>query len=169
MVHPLGVGAIVRTGGASGKVGSFGMTRRDAAGNPKAHKGVDWLADLGAPIHAPCPAVVTRAGSELGGGGYGQRLVFRAHEQPLPGLNLWFLCGHMSRQDVGAGEAVVAGQVVGLVGRSGNVSELEPTHLHFEFRVGTEHEPTFLESVPIDPVPFLVTGMMLTLTGGILP
>jgi len=55
-------------------------------------------------------------------------------------------CHMLRHPDVAVGQPVAAGDVIGLVGSSGNSSA---PHLHFEIRVGDE------DGTAIDPVPFM--------------
>ena len=86
------------------------------------HKGVDFGASRGAPIHATADGQVTRAGWA---GGYG-RQVRIAH-----GGGLATSYSHMSRMVVEPGAFVRQGQLIGYVGSSGLSTG---PHLHYEVR-----------------------------------
>ena len=128
----------VRTGGVTGSVGSFGMTRRRLDGSEKMHKGVDLLAVEGWPVFACTQGVIERAGWEAPdepGQGYGKRLYLRHGGTVL-------VCAHLTVMNVRDGSVVAPGMMIGRVGRTGNVGQHTPTHLHFEVRVNGN---------PIDP------------------
>jgi murein DD-endopeptidase MepM/ murein hydrolase activator NlpD len=100
------------------------------------HTGLDFAAPTGTPIHAVANGVITSAGWA---GAYGNRTV-----ETLPdGTELWY--AHQSQFGVRPGEHVVAGQVIGLVGATGNVTG---PHLHLEVRPGAGD--------PVDPFNALV-------------
>jgi murein DD-endopeptidase MepM/ murein hydrolase activator NlpD len=88
------------------------------------HKGVDFGASRGAPIHATADGQVTRAGWA---GGYG-RQVRIAH-----GGGLATSYSHMSRMVVEPGAFVRQGQLIGYVGSSGLSTG---PHLHYEVLEG---------------------------------
>jgi murein DD-endopeptidase MepM/ murein hydrolase activator NlpD len=92
------------------------------------HTGQDFALPAGAPIRAVMDGVVTSVGS---GGAYG-RLTKVQH---AGGVASWY--AHQSSQAVQVGQSVRAGQVIGLVGFTGNVRPAGPAgaHLHFEIRV----------------------------------
>jgi murein DD-endopeptidase MepM/ murein hydrolase activator NlpD len=133
----------VRTGGSTGKIGSFGLTRN---GGKKMHKGVDWLANPGDPVFAAHAGLVARDGEQSGGRGFGQRLYISSHDGKLRTIY-----AHLSAQTVRAGQKIRAGHLIGFVGRSGNLSPEDPTHLHFEFHEKREEHPE-----PVDPVEALL-------------
>lgn len=131
----------VRTGGSTGLVGSFGYTRNRGV---RFHKGVDFLADVWAPVYAAHEGRIERDGFERDtqgkavNDGYGSRVVLRS-----AGVETRY--GHLVHQVYAAGMVVCAGELIGHVGRTGNVHTRTgsiPTHLHFEVRVytGTKFE-----------------------------
>lgn len=94
------------------------------------HEGIDIGAPTGAPIYAAANGVVTFAGTM---GGYGQ-LTLIDH-----GSGIVSASAHQSRIGVAVGQHVAAGQVIGTVGATGNVTG---PHLHFETRVnGSPQNP----------------------------
>lgn len=133
----------IRTGGVTGKVGSFGDTRVSTGGKTKMHKGVDLLAAAGQPVYAAADGTVVKAGWEDERDpfvGYGRRITIEhpdGHETRY---------AHLSEIKVAVGDAVKQGEMIGLVGRTGNVEDHAPTHLHFEIRAG---------GTPVDPVEFI--------------
>jgi murein DD-endopeptidase MepM/ murein hydrolase activator NlpD len=84
------------------------------------HTGMDIGVGYGTPVGAAAPGKVVLAGWD---GGYG-RCVLIDH-----GDGLATRYAHLSRIDVGLGEQVSRGAVVGNVGESGNA---DGPHLHFE-------------------------------------
>jgi murein DD-endopeptidase MepM/ murein hydrolase activator NlpD len=94
------------------------------------HPGVDFEAAAGVEVHAAAPGVVVMAGDC---GGYGNCVVIDH------GHSLATVSAHLSRILVTVGAPVADGDVVGLVGSTGNSTG---PHLHFEVR---------LHGAPIDP------------------
>ena len=100
------------------------------------HSGIDLAAPLHTPVKAATAGVVTSGALS---GGYGLWVLI----QRDPGGAFATLYGHLSVALVGSGDLVQAGQLIGLVGSSGNSTG---PHLHFEVR---------LQGVPVDPAPYL--------------
>jgi murein DD-endopeptidase MepM/ murein hydrolase activator NlpD len=88
------------------------------------HTGLDFAAPEGTPIHAIGNGTITDAGWS---GAYGNRTV----ETLENGTDLWY--AHQSEISVHKGQKVRAGQVIGLVGSTGNVTG---PHVHIEVRPG---------------------------------
>ena len=86
------------------------------------HSGIDLAAARGAPVRATLPGIVTVIVSTTG---YGLHVVIDH------GGALSSLYGHLDTVLVNSGDDVVAGQVIGTVGSSGNATG---PHLHFEIR-----------------------------------
>ena len=109
-----------------------GQASPDPAGNSgeEAHPGIDIAVPLGSAVRAAGGGTVLQTGQEAE---YG---LFVLLEHP-GGLQTMY--GHLSRATVAAGQAVDAGQVIGLSGNSGRSSA---PHLHFEIR---------RDGQPIDP------------------
>lgn len=97
------------------------------------HGGLDIGAPYGAPIYSAGAGVVTSAGWN---GGYGNAVMIALDN----GFTTLF--GHMSSIGVSAGDRVAPGQIVGLVGSTGNSTG---PHLHYSI---------FLNGQPIDPAQF---------------
>lgn len=97
------------------------------------HLGVDIDGETGDEIYAMTVGVVSHAGPAMEGyGGYGNMVIID-HD------GYQTLYAHLSRVDVKVGTPVVAGQIIGLMGTSGNVTG---SHLHFEARVnGQQIDP----------------------------
>jgi murein DD-endopeptidase MepM/ murein hydrolase activator NlpD len=95
------------------------------------HTGLDFAAPSGTPIRAIANGVVTSTGYE---GAYGNKTVLTLDD----GTELWFC--HQTSFAVGEGDVVRAGQLIGYVGSTGNVTG---PHLHLEVRPGAGD--------PVDP------------------
>ncbi len=85
------------------------------------HAGIDMAAPTGTPIRAAHAGVVTKAGWVWHG--YGISVVLSN------GGGVWTHYAHQSRLNVRVGQSVAAGQVIGYVGATGDVTG---PHLHFE-------------------------------------
>ncbi|SFS17403.1 Peptidase family M23 [Microbacterium sp. cf046] len=100
------------------------------------HQGVDLLSSCGEPIYATAAGIVSV--SQESYGGYGVAISI---DHVLGGQSVNSLYGHMtygSRQ-VEAGQAVQAGQLIGLVGSTGSSTAC---HVHFEIHInGTVVDP----------------------------
>jgi len=114
-------------------------------GYTRAHRGVDYAASSGTPIHAVGDGRVMFSGWK---GGYGRFVLIRhlnsAHSTAY---------GHMRRfaKGIRKGARVRQGQVIGYVGMSGLATG---PHLHFEFRVhGRAVNPLHIKRRPARPVP----------------
>jgi murein DD-endopeptidase MepM/ murein hydrolase activator NlpD len=108
-------------------------TRRSYNGGPvnSFHGGTDWGAPEGTPIRAPAHGKVILAENlEVRGGA-----VILDHGLGVTS-NFW----HLSRIDVGPGQEVSPGDILGLVGTTGLSTA---AHLHWEMRVG---------AVAVDPM-----------------
>jgi murein DD-endopeptidase MepM/ murein hydrolase activator NlpD len=95
------------------------------------HTGLDFAAPSGTPLHAIANGVVTSAGYD---GAYGNKTVVTLDD----GTELWYC--HQTSFTVGEGDVVRAGDLIGYVGSTGNVTG---PHLHLEVRPGAGD--------PVDP------------------
>ena len=103
--------------------GWFGEGRRSHR-----HAGIDFDGNTGDSVIAAGSGTVTHAGwAPSGYDGYGQ-MVLIDH-----GNGVSTLYAHLSRIGVRTGQVVPAGEYVGAIGTTGNVTG---SHLHFEVRVG---------------------------------
>jgi murein DD-endopeptidase MepM/ murein hydrolase activator NlpD len=99
------------------------------------HTGLDFAAPSGTPIRSVAAGTVVSTGYD---GRYGDKTVVRL----AGGTELWFC--HQSSVDVRLGQRVRAGQVIGAVGSTGNVTG---PHLHLEVRPAPD--------APVDPLAWL--------------
>jgi murein DD-endopeptidase MepM/ murein hydrolase activator NlpD len=117
----------------AGVVSPFGMRWG------RMHKGIDFGAGYNAPIYAIGDGIVVGAGYLSGESGYGQ-ITLVAHPNGITSAY-----AHQARIFVQPGEHVKAGQLIGLVGSTG---ESTGAHLHFEIRTSTH-------GGQLNPVPWL--------------
>jgi murein DD-endopeptidase MepM/ murein hydrolase activator NlpD len=100
------------------------------------HTGLDFAAPTGTPIHAVANGVISETGFS---GAYGNRTI----ETLEDGTELWYC--HQNAFGTNVGDSVTAGQVIGYVGSTGNVTG---PHVHLEVRPGAGD--------PVDPYTALV-------------
>jgi len=112
----------------------FGMRIHPITGSRRMHNGVDMNASQGDPIHAARAGTVILSGIK---GGYGNAVMIDH------GGGMVTLYGHQSKLLVAVGQRVDAGEVIGLVGSTG---ESTAPHLHFEVRI---------KGTPVDPAKYL--------------
>ncbi len=106
------------------------------------HTGLDFNGNTGDPIKAVANGVVTSVGYD---GAYGNKTVITLED----GTEIWFC--HQTTMMVTEGDVVRAGEVIGTVGTTGNVTG---SHLHLEVRPGGGD--------PVDPYEaFAVHGITL--------
>jgi len=91
-------------------------------------------------VRAATSGTVTASGWLSGYEGYGHVVIVDA------GSGYSLLYAHLSASDVVPGQWLAAGERIGQAGCTGSCTG---THLHFELR---------LDSVPIDPAPYLLVG-----------
>lgn len=109
---------------------NYGWRRHPILGFSRLHKGMDFGAASGTPVHAPTDGIISRAGWA---GGYG-RQVRIDH-----GGGIATSFSHLSRYAAAPGTRVRAGQVIGYVGSSGLSTG---PHLHYElYRNGLAVDP----------------------------
>ncbi len=111
------------------------------AGFPHFHTGIDLAVPLGTPVFAAADGVVVLARPMADSGGqlvgYGNYVIIQ-HDAGLKTLY-----GHLLTIGVKEGDVVHRGQLIGLVGSTGNSTG---PHTHFEVRI---------ENSPVDPVQML--------------
>ena len=103
----------------------FGFRLHPISGDHRFHAGTDIAAPQGTPVLAAQDGVVAAAGEA---GGYGLMVVL---EHELEEATLESRYAHLSEIFVESGKTVKKGDVVGLVGSTGNSTG---PHLHFEMR-----------------------------------
>jgi murein DD-endopeptidase MepM/ murein hydrolase activator NlpD len=104
------------------------------------HTGQDFAAPTGTPVVAAGDGVATFAGWA---GAYGNAV----HLLHADGTATWY--AHLSRLEAHTRLSVQAGQLIGLVGSTGNSTG---PHLHFEVRTGATRTTG---GTPIDPLRWL--------------
>lgn len=111
----------------------FGMRRHPVKGGWRGHKGVDYAAPTGTPIHATGDGVIDFVGVQ---NGFGKVVIIKHHN------GFKTLYAHQSRFAAGLkkGASVDQGQLIGYVGSTGWATG---PHLHYEFRVN---------NTPVDPL-----------------
>lgn len=112
-------------------------------GRMRAHKGVDYAAPTGTPVHAAGSGTVMFVGVQ---NGYGN-VVELQH-----GQSTTTLYGHLSRFAKGLkrGQKVAQGDVIAYVGKTGLATG---PHLHYEFRVaGVHRDPLSVDLPKADPL-----------------
>lgn len=102
------------------------------------HTGLDFAAPTGTPIQAVANGVVTSVGYD---GAYGNKTVITLDD----GTEIWFC--HQTTFLVNEGDTVTAGDTIGTVGSTGNVTG---PHLHLEVRPGAGD--------PVDPFQAMVVN-----------
>ncbi|MCC3157024.1 M23 family metallopeptidase [Hymenobacter sp. 15J16-1T3B] len=122
-------------GKSDAAAGSFWGADRD--NGARRHEGVDIFAAKGTPVVAAAPGMITRVGDTPRGG-----LVVWLSD--THGNHLYY--AHLSKQLVGPGTLVKAGDTLGLVGNTGN-ARTTPPHLHFGVYRGGRGA--------VDPYPFV--------------
>ena len=122
-------------------------------GYARAHNGVDYHADTGAPVVSVAPGVVTLAGWTSGGG----RTVRVRHPN---GYETEYL--HLSATAVRSGARVGQGDLVGRVGKTGLATG---PHLHYGLKKNGRYVNPILEHrnmPPGDPVPTTLVNVFTT-------
>ncbi|MFO1456807.1 MAG: peptidoglycan DD-metalloendopeptidase family protein [Steroidobacteraceae bacterium] len=123
----------------------FNMARRHPVLNSiRAHKGVDYAAPIGTPVHAAGDGKVVFVGRK---GGYGN-VIEVAH---AGGVTTRY--GHLSRfaKGVSRGDRVRQSDVIGFVGMTGLATG---PHLHYEYLVrGVHKDPQKVPLPKAEPVP----------------
>ncbi len=116
----------------------FGMRVHPVTGVYKLHTGTDLGIPCGTPVHASLAGTVIEAGWNSA---YGWRTV--VSHGAVGGVLLTTTYNHQSHLDVGVGDQVGAGQVIGSSGTTGFSTGC---HLHFEL---------YVNSTLVDPEPWL--------------
>jgi murein DD-endopeptidase MepM/ murein hydrolase activator NlpD len=104
---------------------------------PTEHRGVDYSAPVGTPVHSVAPGIVEFAGRQSG---YGNVVEVRHSSERTT------VYAHLSRIDVAVNDRVERGQLLGAVGATGWATG---PHLHFEYRVGGVHQDPQLAAAAV--------------------
>ncbi len=131
--------SLLRTPVAFTRISSvFGMRKHPILGYTRLHKGVDYAAPIGTPVHAAGDGVITYRGWEHG---YGNFITIRNSPEYTTAY------GHMSRFAPGlhVGSHVTQGEVIGYVGETGMATG---PHLHYEVRVAGQPENPLTITMP---------------------
>ena len=115
----------------------------------RAHKGVDFAAPTGTPVHAAGDGKVASAGWQ---NGYGNAVVLQH------GATYSTVYAHLSRFATGIkpGARVAQGDVIGYVGQTGWATG---PHLHYEFRLNNEQRNPMTIALPTaQPLPAAALG-----------
>ena len=137
--------------------------------NWRIHAGIDMPNPIGETVRAAGDGTVIWAadGLRVGGGffqdtySYGNVVVIR-HDFGFDGRPVYTLYAHLQLVNVLAGQRVLAGDVIGLVGNTGRVTG---PHVHFEVRMGqagSEDIPTYANTYNpvLWMVPYVGTGVI---------
>lgn len=121
--------------GSKASVGSFWGASRD--GGKRSHEGIDIFAPKLTPLIAAADGVVTRVREENLGG---KTVWIRVNDK-----NTSLYYAHLDKQLVQEGQMVKKGEVIGLVGNTGNAKHTA-SHLHFG---------VYTNQGPVNPLPFV--------------
>ena len=121
--------------GKKARAGSFWGVDRD--GGKRSHKGVDIFAPKKTPVVAAADGFITKVDN----GGLGGKTVWMR----VAGKNISLYYAHLDQQLVEAGQTVMKGDTLGLVGNTGNAKHT-PAHLHFGI---------YTYGGAVDPWPFI--------------
>lgn len=103
-------------------------SRRSQGAHGWGKKSVDLAAPLGTPIVAAADGVVVLARTDGWNGGYGSYVIIMSTIEGGPVQTIY---AHMSKVIATTGQTVTRGQLIGLVGMTGDATG---DHLHFEVR-----------------------------------
>ncbi len=112
----------------------FGWRNAPIGSGGERHRGIDIPAPTGTPVYSATDGVVISSGWN---GSYGNAVMIKYTD------NIVIVYGHNSSLVVSAGQRVSKGQVISLVGSTGNSTG---PHLHFEVRYN---------GYPVDPLKYL--------------
>ena len=135
--------AMVAPGSGAVRYPVTSFTSGEGPGSGRGHEGWDMIAPEGTPIYAAAAGTVTASAESIGG--YGVSIMIMSN---INGTMVETRYGHMvyGSRMVQAGDEVSAGQLIGLVGNTGNSYG---SHLHFEVRIGGS---------VLDPEPWLAAN-----------
>lgn len=135
-------GAIV-SDGPDGRFSLDGEFRRNHDGSPRPHRGVDYGGSIGDNIRAASNGTVVYVCSVSVCNDSGNQISIRHANDTY---SRYF---HLDTISVSKGGYVSAGDIIGTLGITGNVSYTQKHHLHFEIRQGS------MTGTPIDPQKWL--------------
>ena len=117
------------------EVGTHGYTRVEAGGTPKFHAGTDLLGDVGEPVLAVASGKVIAVGSAPSS--IGNYVILRTSFIVPPALPcaVDVVYAHLQIASVTQNQEVSEGTEIGKMGRTGNLGDSIPTHLHIELWV----------------------------------
>lgn len=116
------------------RIGSFWGDPR--SGGARSHEGIDIFAPKRSPVVAAIPGTVSVSTNDLGG-----KVIFLRNRNK----NYSLYYAHLDSQIAVEGQYVETGEVIGLMGNTGN-AEHSPPHLHFGI---------YTMGGAIDPLPFI--------------
>lgn len=116
----------------------FGYRVHPISRRRKMHTGTDFSAPTGTSVYAADGGRVIFAGWR---GGYGKVIIINHGERG--GVNFTTLYGHLSAINIGNGQGIAKGQMIGRVGTTGYSTG---PHLHFEVRINGS---------PVNPMSYL--------------
>ena len=122
---------------SSGKPRMISFWGADRDGGARKHEGIDIVAPFRTPVIAAANGRVTRVQE----GGLGGKVVFMRPE----GKNYSLYYAHLDSQIAKEGQAVKTGDILGLLGKTGNAERTTP-HLHFGI---------YAPGGAVDPLPFI--------------
>lgn len=149
---PVGMLTPLRTGGVTGCIGEFGLTRTRRDGSLRMHKGIDLLCPVNWPIFAAHDGIVTFVGEQRG---YGLLIKIVASRFAVSLERAGTRYAHLSTAAVKVGDSLRANDLIGFSGVSGNAIGTTP-HLHFEVRLYSKRKWNLR-----DPAKWLTGGIEL--------
>lgn len=117
------------------KIGSFWGDSRD--NGARRHEGIDIFGKFRTPVVAAADGYITSVRE----GGIGGKVIFLKPD----GKNYSLYYAHLDSQIAREGQAVKTGDIIGLMGNTGN-AKYTPTHLHFGI---------YTNGGAVDPLPFV--------------
>ena len=114
------------------KWNTFGMVRKRKDGSPKAHQGWDFEALDGTPLYAVADGEIVHV-DYVDDSDYGKSILLKFNHE---GQELYAFYAHINHSLVAKDNVVMAGDLIGYSGSTGNAKGMPPggQHLHFEFR-----------------------------------
>ncbi|MDX3893812.1 M23 family metallopeptidase [Pusillimonas sp.] len=133
-------GAFLRSALKFTRVSStFGGRKHPIHGTYRNHKGVDYAAPAGTPIHATADGTVSFIGAQRG---YGNVVILQHHGK----YSTLYAHQRGFAKGLKKGSKVEQGQLIGYVGSTGWATG---PHLHYEFRIGNQHVDPLSVDLPI--------------------